>query len=104
MATNNLNEEFPLLRKLCVLEGTEQVRGFTVAGIVNTTRECAYTLHSYQHAGQTFELRITGLGDEARFEWITEAGSTVGEAFDTLRVGETHRLVCLISPKACANG
>lgn len=87
-----LNDEFPLLRTLGVLEGETAVHDYIMAGIVNTTASSAYTLHTATIGEHTYDLRIVGLGEGCYFAWIDEHGQTVGTGFNRLEVGEESRL------------
>lgn len=92
MTHMTLNDEFPLLRALGVLEGEAGVHGYIIAGIVNTSASDAYTLHTERFGEHTCDLRIVGLGDACYLVWIDERGNTVGAEFNRLEVGETSRL------------
>jgi hypothetical protein len=87
-----LNDEFPLLRALGVLEGEKSVHDYIMAGIVNTTASSAYTLHTATIGEHTYHLRIVGLGDGCYFAWIDDQCQIVGTAFHRLEVGEESRL------------
>lgn len=92
MPHTTLNNEFPVLRALGVLEGETAVHDYIIAGIVNTTASSSYTLHTATIGVHTFDLRIVGLGESCYFAWVDQHGHTVGAEFKRLEVGEESRL------------
>jgi hypothetical protein len=92
MAFLTLNDEFPRLRALGVLDGATALHAYFIAGVVNTTSGSAYTLHTEQLGVHSYDLRIVGLGDGCYFVWTDESGNSASEHFHLLEVGETRQL------------
>lgn len=87
-----LNDEFPRLRTLGVLDGTTALHGYIIAGVVNTTSSSSYILHTETVGVHSCDLRIVGLGDDCYFVWTDSHGDAATGQFNLLEVGETHRL------------
>jgi hypothetical protein len=92
MAPLTLNDEFPRLRALGVLDGNTALHDYFIAGVVNTTNSSAYTLHTAQVGLHTYDLRIVGLGDGCYFVWTDKSGNAASGQFHLLEVGEIRRL------------
>lgn len=88
----SITEAFPLLKCFGLALDATSIKGYSLAGIVNTTADQAYKVHELESNGERFELRVCGLGDSARFEWVNSLGKVVGESFDILTAHDLDRL------------
>ena len=77
-------EVFPVLANLGYRPMEREIKNYSLAGIVNSTPESSYTVHTLLIRGERFDLRLTGLGDDARFYWVSGDGSQIGDSFERL--------------------
>ena len=96
LADRPLVEVYPALANLGIRPSDREIKNYSLAGIVNSTHESAYTVHSLVLAGKQIDLRLKGLGDNATFSWVGTNGDQIGDAFQHLTAYEIERLRLIV--------